>query len=117
MEKRPFASITIPVSDLKTAQQFYSEIFGWTFEPSPNTPDSIIFESGNVKGALIPPSAAQPVGHIGAALASDDIDTDLDRIRLLGGQVQVPKTETPVSWFAVFTDPGGNSLALFKLKD
>jgi uncharacterized protein len=48
-------------------------------------------------------------------VGSDDIDADLAKVESLGGKTVFPKTEIPhVGWFAIFTDPTGNRIALFK---
>jgi len=47
-------------------------------------------------------------------LATDDIDATLATVEAHGGKTVLPKTEIPhVGWWAVFTDPTGNHLALY----
>jgi predicted enzyme related to lactoylglutathione lyase len=45
---------------------------------------------------------------------SEDIEADLKAIKAKGGKALMPKIEIPnVGYFAMFTDPTGNMLALY----
>ena len=47
-------------------------------------------------------------------VGTDDIEASLAKAESLGGSTIVPKTEIPgQGWFAVFTDPTGNRMALY----
>lgn len=47
--------------------------------------------------------------------ASDDLDGTLRRAGELGGEAVVPPTEIPgVGFFAMFRDPGGNIIGVFR---
>lgn len=47
-------------------------------------------------------------------VSTDDIDATLAKVESLGGKILMPKTEIPqVGWWAVFSDPTGNRIALY----
>jgi hypothetical protein len=111
---RPFVHVEIPAIDRMASAKFYADIFGWGFQHMDEMNYSM-FESGNVGGGLPPvdDKLNQP-GDVLVYVDSADIDSDLKKIELLGGKTIVPKTEIPgMGWFAVFTDPTGNRLALY----
>jgi len=46
---------------------------------------------------------------------AEDIDAKSQEIEAHGGKCLVPKSEIPnTGWFAIFTDPTGNTMALYK---
>ena len=47
--------------------------------------------------------------------STDDLDGTLERVGELGGETVVPPTEIPgFGFFAMFRDPGGNIIGLFR---
>ncbi len=45
----------------------------------------------------------------------DEIEPYLQKVKVLGGGVAVPKTEIPtLGWYAHLTDPDGNIIGLFQ---
>jgi predicted enzyme related to lactoylglutathione lyase len=73
----------LPAKDTKRAQDFYSRLFGWTFEPYEG-PAEYHFAS-EAGGAIMPASsgAKGPVVYFGV----DDIEAATKRVRELGGTV------------------------------
>ena len=112
MAKRSIVHIEIPAMDVEQATKFYGEIFGFDdFQPS--SYGYTYFKTGNTLGGF--PDAREPeFNDVMIYLSSDDIDADLKAIEAHGGKILIPKSEVPgMGWFAWFTDPTGNKIALF----
>jgi predicted enzyme related to lactoylglutathione lyase len=114
MSKHPFVHIEFPAKDLGEAAKFYSEIFGWKAEYSPEF-NYTGFETGSPPGGGFNPLTEQTQpGNVLVYIGTDDIEATLAKIESLGGKTAVPKTEIPkVGWFALFFDPTGNTVGLF----
>lgn len=119
MSKRKIVHIEIPATDHEESKQFYTDLFGWETQDFPEMM-YVTFDSGSVGGGFSPVGdfpemglSTKP-GDVHLFIESDDIEADLKRIEAAGGQALSPKTEIPnVGWFAFFTDPTGNQLALY----
>jgi uncharacterized protein len=115
MNKRAIVHVEIPAKDRETTAKFYSDLFGWEFqhysEPSPYT----MFETGNIGGGYPDVSENTKPGDVLVYIASSDIDADLKKIESKGGQVLMPRMDVGgMGQMAVFADPAGNRLALWK---
>jgi len=54
------------------------------------------------------------LGEVLIYVYTNDIDASLAQAESLGGKILQPKTEIPhIGWFAFFSDPSGNRIALF----
>jgi predicted enzyme related to lactoylglutathione lyase len=114
MGKRSIVHWEIPTANAEVTRKFYADLFGFEFTHS-DDPEYWSFATGNVGGGLSNLSDSVKPGDILLYLESDDIDADLKQIAAAGGAVVMPTMEIPtIGWFAVFTDPTGNTLALFK---
>lgn len=117
MSKHPIVHVEIPSKDLKKNSKFYADLFGWKITDVPEL-NYALFDPGEGAG----PGGGFPLvdGNVTRTdrvlvyVQSDDIEVDLKKIASLGGKTVLPKTEIPgQGWFAVFTDPEGNTLALY----
>ncbi|MGH2493864.1 MAG: VOC family protein [Ktedonobacteraceae bacterium] len=120
MSGHPIVHVEIPATNTSAAGKFYGDVFGWKIEAD-QMYGYVQFQSeGGPAGGFVEIAAENPV-HIQYKLDSllvylqaDDIDATLAEIEAHGGKTVLPKTEIPhVGWWAVFTDPSGNRLALF----
>ncbi|HYF65030.1 MAG TPA: hypothetical protein VD886_19550, partial [Herpetosiphonaceae bacterium] len=69
----------------------------------------------NVAGGFPEPGEYNQLGDVIIYIDSQDLESDLARIEALGGTVLLRPTEVPGSgWMAMFSDPGGSRLALWK---
>lgn len=114
-KNRAIVHIEIPAANREATAKFYGELFGWEFEhmeqPSPYT----TFRSGSVAGGFTEPRDDFKVGQPLLYIESDDVAADLKRVEALGGKkVSEPMDIPTVGTMAVFTDPTGNPMALFK---
>lgn len=116
MGKRAIIHLEIPAEDRDATARFYREVFGWSFthvDESMSYPYTL-FMTDNIGGGYAQVGELQP-GDVIVYVESADIEADLRKIEELGGKTVVPRTEiTDVGWFAIFSDPTGNKLALFR---
>ena len=56
----------------------------------------------------------QPGGPLTIYFDTDDINATIAKIREAGGSAEDKQPIPHVGWFAIFTDPTGNRIALFK---
>lgn len=114
MGKRAITHIEITAKDRKQLAGFYEKVFGWETQHIDEM-DYSTFVTDTVGGGFNPEGEQAAVGDVRVYLASDDIEADLKNIEANGGSVVVPKTEIPgMGWFAWFTDPTGNTMALYE---
>jgi predicted enzyme related to lactoylglutathione lyase len=107
--------IDIPVADLTAAAGFYSTMFGWTIAAPPGFEDYPMWRAPNqISGGGLAPrddEFTQPRSYVEV----DSIDTSLAVAAANGGAVLTGKTQIDASsWWAVFSDPDGNSLGLYE---
>jgi predicted enzyme related to lactoylglutathione lyase len=121
MANHPIVHVEIPAKNLQAAGDFYSQVFGWKVEVDAVYNYAMFSAEGGPGGGFVSTEAAHDGGMMQykvdsllVYLGSDDIDADLARIEAHGGKTVLPKTEIPqVGWFAIFTDPTGNHMALY----
>jgi predicted enzyme related to lactoylglutathione lyase len=111
----PIVHVEIPAADQEASGKFYSDLFGWKYQAIPEF-DYAMFEAEGGPGGGFPKIDGENVtaGGVLVYVGTDDIEASLSRAESLGGSTIVPKTEIPgQGWFAVFSDPAGNRLALY----
>jgi len=121
VSNHPIVHIEIPAKKAGEAGKFYGDLFGWKIEADPMY-DYVQFQAEGGPGGGFAELAGSTANNpeykpdsLIVYVGSDDIDADLAKVESLGGKTVFPKTEIPhVGWFAIFTDPTGNRIALFK---
>lgn len=108
--------IEIPVQDPATCSEFYAELFGWEVQTHTEM-NYVTFDGGEgTHGGF--PQIDPVVGNPGSVLiyvSTDDVDASLASAVNLGATVVRDKTPIPgVGEFAIFSDPSGNPIALFR---
>ena len=112
--KRGIAHIEIPAANRKESAAFYNDLFGWDAEHFEDLQYSL-FETGNIGGGYTDINANFPADRVMVYIESEDLNADLERIEQAGGQTVTPATDVPgFGSFAMFKDPAGNTLALWK---
>ncbi len=110
-----FINVEIPCTDFDKAKAFYEEVFGWTTNYMPEQ-DYMLFETGgDLNGGFY--KSPEHVGRQGVVnyIHVEDIEKTLEAIHRHGGQTIVaPKQVAETGWFALFSDPDGNVLGLWK---
>lgn len=105
---------TIGVRDPATARTFCGALFGWTFTDPPSGTGAVI-EGATVPGGI---HGEDPGACPSLFFAVADIETALDRVRDLGGQVlehdpdDDPATVARFGRFALCTDDQGSGFGL-----
>ncbi|MBW8012195.1 MAG: VOC family protein [Chloroflexi bacterium] len=114
MSKHTIVHVEIPGNNPSETGKFYADLFGWKTEEVPGM-DYISFETGEGAGGGFPKVDDQiKIGDVIVYVSTDDIEASLKKAESLGGKTMLPKTEIPgMGWFAWFTDPDGNTLALY----
>ena len=105
--------IDIPVTDLAKGKAFYSELFGWRINEVPGFEGYPMWQAPNkISGGGLAPRGegfTQPRSYVEV----DSIDETLAKAVANGGTTVMEKQPiTETSWWAVFTDPDGNTVGL-----
>jgi predicted enzyme related to lactoylglutathione lyase len=116
MTKHSVVHIEIPSADPKASGQFYADLFGWDIDGN-NEFEYVMFNPGGGPGGgftKIDGENTKP-GDVMVYVGTDDIEGSLAKAESLGGATVMGRTEVPgMGWFAVFNDPSGNRIALWK---
>jgi predicted enzyme related to lactoylglutathione lyase len=110
----------IQASNPPALMDFYSELFGWTFNKWEGG-DYWMIHTGpddqpGINGGLLPrrgppPAEMAAVNAFVVTVIVDDLDATLSKLASIGGdaQVAVPKMAVPsIGWLAYIKDPDGN---------
>lgn len=108
--------------DTARAGEFYTNVFGWTAEPLPQSPvEYTIFKNGDRgNGGMykITPEMGPIPPHWLVYFAVDDCDAKVQKTTELGGSVMKPAENIPgVGRFAILQDPQGAAFAIIKLEN
>jgi predicted enzyme related to lactoylglutathione lyase len=107
--------IEFSADDPDAAGKFYSGLFGWKTEAYGGA-DYTTFEPNDPPGggfAKVDGQMYRP-GTLLAYIFTHDIEGTLKRIVAAGGKIALERMEIPgMGWFALFTDPTGNTVGLF----
>ncbi len=115
MPPRPIARIDIPAHNREELAKFYRDLFSWRID-SPGAPtNALIYESGTVGGSFPTIDARIKADELTIYVSSEDVDADLKQAESLGAKKITGKTTLAgMGEFAVFRDPSGNRIALWK---
>ncbi len=118
MANHPIVHIEIPATDVATTSKFYGDVFGWNLRTDPPLNYTMFAAEGGPGGGFVSAGDSGMVQYKPDSLlvyiGTSDIDASLASVEQHGGKTVLPKTEIPqVGWFAIFTDPTGNHVALF----
>ncbi len=117
-----FDWVEIRTRDTERATKFYEDLFGWKVvrRETADGSDYWIFDTGaeprieNIRrgGMWLRPDDAN-LGVVVYVLV-EDIETVLERVTGLGGEVVLPRTPQGPAFKAYFTDPDGNLFGLWQ---
>ena len=108
--------IEFAAKDPKRSAAFYQEVFGWEIQEVPEM-NYIMFDQGDGLGGGFPEIDGETTneGDVIVYIATQDIPATLGKIEAAGGKTLMPETEIPeTGWFAIFEDPAGNRVAVYK---
>ncbi len=117
----PVMHFEIAGRDGKSLSEFYSAAFGWNSSPDP----SGIYEldpaaEHGIMGHILPTTDDMPSSnYVTVYIQVDDLQASLEKVENLGGKTCVPPQVIPgdVGSFAMFLDPSGNCVGLYKPND
>jgi hypothetical protein len=115
MTKRNIVHFDLPAKDREAAAKFYNQLFGWEHQVIPEPNSAYILQTGNTSGAYAALGEQVEPDRVLIYVGTDDIAADLKKVKELGGKVVMP--EFPIGeWgaMAIFVDPTGNRVALWK---
>lgn len=126
MKKNSVAHFEIYADEPTKLQQFYKNMFEWSFEPVPGMdytmvktvetdPKGTPTQTGGINGGLL----KRPEGYDGKAWVNyvnvDSVEQAVTRAKTLGASVTKEKSPVPgMGWFAMLIDPQGNPFAVWQ---
>jgi predicted enzyme related to lactoylglutathione lyase len=111
----PVVHWEIGARDRKKLQGFYAEVFGWAInDDNPMNYGMVDTGGGGINGGIMQTVPEQPA-YLTMYVSVEDLAATLKRVESLGGKTVVPPTPIPnVGAFALFLDPEGHCVGLFK---
>lgn len=114
----PFVHVELNTTDIATAKNFYSQLFGWTLTdvPMPNGAVYTMINVGEGTGGGMWQSPVPGVPSFWLAYAQvDDIHAATDKARALGAQVmREPMPVMDSGWLSIIVDPTGAHLGFWQ---
>lgn len=103
--------VEIPVTDLNRAREFFSSMFGWSFEEWGD--EYMSFNDGRLDGGFR--LAPKPAASAGVLLVfySENLERDVDRVKALGAEISQAIFAFPGGRRFHFIDPVGNEFAIW----
>jgi predicted enzyme related to lactoylglutathione lyase len=104
----------LQTTDLEAARGFYSELFGWSVEPFPDSPEPyfVIMNAGRSNGGISRAQGPTPPNWL-VYFGTGDIDAAISKVAELGGGTIAGPIEIPNARIAVVHDPQGAVFALY----
>jgi predicted enzyme related to lactoylglutathione lyase len=108
------SQVEIPADDTGKALDFYSTVFGWSFEAMPGGPfEYHVARTGETGGVAI--TNMEPGKHGSRPYFDvDDVDASAAKVRELGGEASERHPVPNMGWFVTCTDPHGNEFGLWQ---
>jgi predicted enzyme related to lactoylglutathione lyase len=111
----PIVHWEVAAKDAAKAREFYSKLFDWDIKKWEGPME---YYDVNTRGEGINGGLTKAEGfpnYVTIYVKVDDLQATLDKANKLGGKTLVPQTPIPtVGAFAMFMDPDGNVIGLFK---
>ena len=115
----PVVHFEIVGKDAESLSEFYSSLFDW--EAADQIPGGLYGldpkAENEVCGHILPTTDDMPVSnYVSIYVQVDDLQASLDKAESLGGKTCVPPQVIPGDngTFAMFLDPSGNCVGLYK---
>ena len=107
--------VEIPVADLGKARDFFSALFGWSFQEWGD--DYMSFNDGRIEGGFR--RAAEPASAAGVLVVffSENLERDVERVQELGATISEPIFSFPGGRRFQFVDPTGTEYAIWAMLD
>lgn len=105
--------VEIPVTDLKKARDFFSALFGWTFQDWGD--EYMSFNDGRFDGGFRRSNEPAPASGVLVVFFSEDLERDLLRVQELGATISQPIFSFPGGQRFHFVDPVGTEYAMWSV--
>jgi predicted enzyme related to lactoylglutathione lyase len=112
----PVVHWEICAKDAPKIQNFYSKLFDWQIDSNNPMNYGMVNTGGQggINGGIQPCEGNMP-NMLTFYVQVDDLQKYLDKANELGGKTVVPPTPIPnIGSFAMFTDPEGHCVGMFK---
>lgn len=103
--------VEIPVTDLNRAREFFSSMFGWSFQEWGD--DYMSFNDGRLGGGFRRSTEAAVSTGVLLIFFSDNLERDVDKVKALGAKVSQEIFAFPGGRRFHFIDPTGNEYAIW----
>ena len=111
----PLCHFELMTNNSRKCQAFYGSVFDWRFDNESLPGYTLIHTDSEATGGVFPKPKAVPGVCLNVYFKVDNIDETLEKVKLLGGSVLVPKTEIPnTGYFAMFADPEGIPIGIMR---
>ena len=102
--------IEFTATDMDAIKEFYSHVFGWSFENY--GPDYVSFADGRIAGGFTK-GETRPSGGPLVVIFVDDLAAAEQRVQSAGGTITKDIFSFPGGSRFHFTDPSGNELSVW----
>lgn len=113
----PVVHFEIAVKDEKQGSEFYSKLFDWKikFDEKFNYGEIETGGEGGIEGGLFKAEEGKYPPYVTFYVQVDDLQAYLNKAEELGGRTILPPTPIPgIGSCAMFSDPEGNMIGLYK---
>ena len=104
--------------DPEKVSEFYKKVFDWKIQHMPEMNYRMVETGGqgSITGGILKPEREGPwPGNMTMYIAVDDLASYRKRILAAGGRIHVEEQEVPgMGAFALFTDPEGRMMGIWK---
>lgn len=109
----------IPTGDPSRAQNFYRDVFGWSFEAWEGGEQTywLVSTGSRDRPGIDGGMMQRPQEGVGVVntIQVDDVDAFADKVANAGGEIVVPKFAVPgVGWVVYFKDLDGHVLGMMQ---
>ena len=114
---QPVVHFEVGGPDRKQLESFYSRLFNWKIEGHDAMNYGMVDtgEEKSIGGGIAGAMPDGPSSWVTFYVKVDDLQSYLDKVESLGGKTIVPPMPIPdTGSFAMFSDPAGNCIGLFK---
>ena len=103
--------VEIPVTDLPKAREFFTALFGWSFQDWGE--DYMSFNDGRMDGGFRRSEEVAPTTGVLVVFFSTDLDRDFERVQELGAVISQSIFPFPGGRRFHFVDPTGTEYAIW----
>ena len=103
--------VEIPVTDLNRAREFFSSMFGWSFEEWGD--EYMSFNDGRLDGGFRLANEPAPSSGVLLVFYSENLERDVDTVKALGAEISQEIFAFPGGRRFHFIDPVGNEFAIW----